>query len=329
MQNALESPPSASSGRRQPVTVVATVYNSAASLRRFVEEALASFDIQESKLECVEFVLVNDGSTDDSLDVLRQFRKEDRRIRVVNLSRNFGHHAAIVAGLSVTPESTLVFLIDSDLEEDPSWVHSFFSIMSDTHADVVFGVQKRRTGSGGVIGRSAGRAFWRLLQRMVDYPLHANQVTCRLMSRRFVEAALETTDRVVMLGELWAWVGFKQVPQEVEKRLTDGRSKTAYSLRKRLKLAVNAMSSTSAAPLASVFATGTAVAALSLLVAVATFVWRLRNGITEGTGFATLLISVWFLGGLTLAAVGLVGLYLSRLFDQMRRRPVFVIADME
>jgi putative glycosyltransferase len=164
---------------------------------------------------------------------------------------------------------------------------------------------------------------------MVDYPLHANQVTCRLMSRRFVAAALETTDRVVMLGELWAWVGFKQVPQEVEKRLTDGQSKTAYSLRKRLRLAVNAISSTSAAPLAGVFVTGTAVAALSLLVAVATFVWRLRNGITDGTGFATLLISVWFLGGLTLAAVGLVGLYLSRLFDQMRRRPVFVIADMD
>jgi len=312
----------------QSVSVVSTIFDSAELLPRFVDEVVSTFASKNSGAYLHELILVNDGSSDQSLSVLRSLRREFDCIRIVNLSRNFGHHAAIMAGLEKC-SGDLVFLLDSDLEEDPAWFHDFHESMSETGADVVFGVQSERRGSGSRLHRLFGHLLWRFLQLLVDYRIPADQVTCRLMNRRFVETAVATADRVVMLGELWAWVGFEQVPHEVLKRAPFGDRRTAYSFKRRLKLAVDAVSSTSAAPLAWVFTVGIAVAGLSLFVAIGTIFWRLRGGLAEGTGFATLLLSIWFLGGLVVAAIGLTGLYLSRVFEQIRRRPLYVVADLE
>ena len=193
------------------LSIVATLYQSAPYISEFYQRASAA--AQQLVGEDYEIVLVNDGSPDNSLDLAVQFTETDSHVVVVDLSRNFGHHKAMMTGLT-TARGQRVFLIDSDLEEEPEWLLSFTRQMDVEASDVVYGIQSNR--KGGFFEQITGRLFYRSFRLLTGIAQQNNIVTARLMSRRYVDALLLHKEREVNIGGLWIVTGFKQCRQFVQ-----------------------------------------------------------------------------------------------------------------
>jgi putative glycosyltransferase len=297
------------------LSIVTTMYGSARFLEEFYRRAV---DALAGVSSSYEFVFVNDGSPDDSLAVALRLRDRDPRVRIVDLSRNFGHHKAMMTGLA-RARGELVFLIDCDLEEDPQWLTAFHEAMTRSGADVIFGVQSSRKGN--VFERLTGSLFFHLFNRLLAEPIPANIVTARLMTRRYVAALVQHRDREVCLAGLWVITGFDQRPFEVVKGSRDGSS---YTLRRRLSVLVNAVTSFSNRPLIYIFYIGIAVMVLSAVQAGVLVYRSLTHGIGV-PGYASLMVSLWFLGGLTIFCLGIIGIYLAKVFTESKDRPYTVI----
>lgn len=154
--------------------------------------------------------MVNDGSPDQSLELAVELAGQDEHVVVVDLSRNFGHHKAMMTGLAHA-SGDLVFLIDCDLEESPEWLTEFADTMEEKQCDVVYGVQQQR--KGGWFERVSGQCFWSLFNTLSDISLPANIVTARLMTRRYVEALLQHQEREVFMAGLWHITGMTKLPR--------------------------------------------------------------------------------------------------------------------
>ena len=205
-----------------------------------------------------EIVLVNDGSSDNSLELAIRLTEQDSHVVVVDLSRNFGHHKAMITGLAHT-KGELVFLIDSDLEEEPEWLEAFAQQMKQDRCDVVYGVQERRKGNW--FERWSGQWFYRFFKALTELALPENVVTTRLMARRYVDALLCHQEREVFMVGLWHITGFDQRPQVIKKHHT---SETTYTFRRKMSLLVNSVTSFSNAPLVSIFYIGVAISLFAL-----------------------------------------------------------------
>lgn len=300
------------------LSIVSTLYNSEATLESFIQKCRSA---AKAFGGTYEIVLVNDGSPDGSLDLAKSLAAGQDDIVIINLSRNFGHHPAMMTGLQEA-KGEFVFLLDSDLEEDPDWLLLFEETRAATGADMVYGVQKAR--KGGWLERTAGYAFYAVYKRLNKLEMPKNVVTARLMTRRYVDAVNGYDERVVFLLGILTHAGFHQEAVKVEKL---SRGASSYSLRRRLSLALDAITSFSSAPMRFVFYLGLAIFAAAIFVALyAVLVWLF---IAQAPGgWTSLIISVWMLGGLTLSSIGLVGLYLGRVFDEVKARPRAIISDV-
>jgi len=297
------------------VSVVTTLYRSEPFVRAFCAAAIRA---AESFGGPVEIILVNDGSPDGSLDIAIELSRSDPRIRVIDLSRNFGHHKAMMTGLS-RARGDLVFLLDSDLEENPEWLTSFHDAMVRERADVVYGIQQMRKGSPWE--RASGALYYATFNAMLDHPLPRNVITARLMTRRYVEQLVRHRDRELCIAGLWVITGFKQVPLVVQK----GRRPTAptYGLGERIGVMVNAITSFSTKPLVYIFYLGCGIM-ISAGVAGLYLIWRvLAHGSLPG--WPSLIVSVWFLGGVTIFCLGVIGMYVAKVFTESKQRPYTVI----
>jgi putative glycosyltransferase len=297
------------------LSIVATLYRSASHLREFharVSKAAAAFTAD------YEIVLVNDGSPDDSLAIALRILEEDSRVRIIDLARNFGHHKAMMTGLAHA-RGGLVFLIDADLEEEPELLAAFADRLDRSGADVVYGVQVARR--GGPIERLGGWLFFRIFNALSRHPIPVNLLTVRLMTRRYVDALLEHREREMMIAGLWAITGFEQVPEPVRKHAT---SPTTYNLARRLTLLVTSITSFSDKPLVIVFYLGLLISALASAGAAYLLVRRLFFGVLLAGG-PSLIVSVWLLGGITVFSIGIIGIYLSRIFVETKQRPYTIV----
>ena len=297
------------------LSIVATLYRSAPSLPEFYRRVKAT---AEALAPDHEIVLVNDGSPDDSLQIALDMQRCDPRVRVVDLSRNFGHHKAMMTGLAHS-RGRRVFLIDSDLEEEPELLGAFHEEMERSGADVVYGVQSRRKGD--LFERLSGYLFFKLFNLVSSQPIPDNLVTVRLMTRRYVDALAEHRERETVIAGLWALTGFQQVAVAVQKGTRRG---TSYSLGGRLAVFVNSVTSFSDRPLVLIFYLGLAISLLAGLAAGYLVVRRLFFGVFLA-GWPSLIVSVWLLGGLTLLCLGVIGIYLSKIFIETKQRPYVVI----
>jgi len=305
---------------RPYLSVVTTLYKSAEFIREFHCRITASL---QELTKNYELVFVNDGSPDDSLQIALSLSYLDPRIKVVDLSRNFGHHSAIVAGLRQSL-GDFVFLIDVDLEERPEWLLDFWNNIQAGNADVVYGVQTARSGSH--FKRHTGSLFYRLFNAASDTQIPVNQCTVRLMKRRYVEAVVGFTESHLFLAGLFSWVGFTQCPVYVTKTRRDSAS--TYSLPKLMSLFVNAITSFSAYPLKIVFVAGLCITVLSLLYACVLIVSKLARPQFVLSGFTSLMVSLWFLGGTIISTLGVVGMYVGRLFAEAKNRPQYLIRQV-
>ena len=300
------------------LSIVTTLYYSAPYLDEFYARVCAA---AQGVATNFEIVLVNDGSPDDSLQTAISIQRKDKRVRVIDLSRNFGHHKAMMTGLAHAC-GELVFLVDSDLEEEPELLETFYRELKATEADVVFGVQQKR--KGGLFERVSGAIFFKIFNVLSTHPIPQNLITARLMTRKYVKALVQHRERETMIAGLWTLTGFKQVSLPVKKDL---KTSSTYDLRKRVSQLVNAITSFSSKPLDMIFYLGCVILFFSVIAAVDLIIRKLFFGALL-QGWASLIVSVWLLGGLTIFSLGVIGIYLSKIFIEVKQRPYTIVKEV-
>jgi len=298
------------------LSIVATLYQSALYISEFhqrVTEVAKQFADDD-----YEIVLVNDGSPDNSLELAVLLTETDRHVVVVDLSRNFGHHKAMMTGLAHAMGDR-IFLIDSDLEEEPEYLTSFSQQMQSSMCDVVYGIQATR--KGGWFERWSGQLYYRFLNALTGLNLPENIVTARLMTRRYVDALLRHEEREVFIGGLWHITGFDQKPHLVKKHST---SITTYTFRGKLSILVNSVTSFSNAPLVSIFYIGVVISLLAASYTVYLVIqWTLLA--KPLSGWTSVMASIWLIGGMVISFIGLIGIYLSKIFSESKQRPYTIV----
>jgi putative glycosyltransferase len=306
--------------QKQPpeLSVVTTLYQSAPYLREFYQRTLS--EIKKIGFT-YEFVLVNDGSPDDSLEVALDLQRQDSHIVVVDLSRNFGHHEAIFQGLTLA-RGLRIFLIDSDLEESPELLSKFMEKFSETSCDVAYGVQVKR--KGGIVERLSGGIFYKLFNYLADIDVPENCMIARLMSRRYVDALLSFQEHSLFLGGLMSATGFLQVPVYTQKL---HKGSTTYTLRRKIEVFITAVTSFSAKPLQLIFYSGFCISAVSVIYIAWLTALRLFFD-THIDGFTTLAVSIWLLGGLIILFLGIIGIYVAKIFVQTKNRPLSIVRQV-
>jgi putative glycosyltransferase len=309
-------------GRPGPeLSVVASVYQGSQSIQPFYEQVVAA--VRATGLS-YEIVLVDDGSRDDSFPKLRELQKADpAHLRVFSLSRNFGHHAAVAAALERC-RGELVFLLDSDLQDDPALLSEFLSLMKSKQVDVVYGYQEHRR--GGLFERLSGGAFWWLFSKLSGFQIGQSPRTIRVMTRRYVDAVVALGEVHRFTAGLMAWVGFRQhgVPI-VPKERKFGRS--TYSLKRKVNLLLDAIISFSARPLTLATQGGFAITGLGLLYGTYIVGLKLLAPSSIMAGWSSVLAAILVIGGLNITLTGAVGLYVAKTYEQVKLRPKFVIMD--
>jgi putative glycosyltransferase len=296
------------------------MYRSRPFLDRFLAETLQALGAMGAA--SYEIVLVNDGSPDDSLAYAIERQRDIRELVVVDLSRNFGHHHAMQAGLSVA-RGERVFLIDCDLEVAPAVLAELSAKQDGTGADLVYGYQQVR--KGGWFERISGGIFWKGFNALSDTKIPENVLTERVMTRRFVDALLSLGDRNLFLGGMMSWTGFLQIGVPVAKKQRHGQS--TYSLLKRLQLMVNAVSSFSSRPLTWMFNAGVAMTLLSFGYVLYLVVRKLFFG-DSLLGFTSIMAMQAMTLGVLTTGIGLLGIYLGKVFNQVQQRPTYIVRDI-
>lgn len=297
------------------VSIVTTLYRSAAYIDEFHRRAMQA---ASAITDDVELIMVNDGSPDDSLQVAVELHKSDPRVVVVDLARNFGHHKAMMTGLAHAT-GDLIFLVDSDLEEPPESLSQFYELFKREACDVVYGVQESRR--GGFFERTTGALFFAALDVLGDRPVPRNVVTSRLMTRDYVNALVSHQDREFIISDLWQVTGFRQIAVIVKKL---SLSPSTYSLRNRIELAVKHVTTTSTRLLYFVLYTGILIFGLSAVLILFYLARYFASGIGVD-GFTSLIISIWFLGGLITLILGILGIYIANIMSETKRRPYTLV----
>lgn len=300
------------------LSIVTTLYYSAPYLEEFYSRVCAVAQVVATNFE---IILVNDGSPDDSLQTAISLQRTDKRVRVIDLSRNFGHHKAMMTGLTHT-RGELVFLVDCDLEEDPELLETFYRKLKATEAEVVFGVQQNR--KGGLFERVSGSIFFKLFNLLSNDPIPANVITARLMTRKYVKALVQHRERETLIAGLWTLTGFDQVSVRVTKHL---KASSTYDLRRKVSQLVNAITSFSSKPLVMIFYLGSAILLLSTTAALVLIIRKLLFGALL-LGWPSVIISIWLLGGLTIFCLGVIGIYLSKMFIEVKQRPYTIVREV-
>jgi len=300
------------------LSIVTTLYHSAPYLEEFYDRTAKT---AKTITENYEIIMVNDGSPDNSLDIALDLQKKDDRITVVNLSRNFGHHSAVMAGLSFA-RGEWIFLNDCDLEQDPEYLAPFYEqITSDPDCDMLYGTREKRVGTW--FSKAMGALFYRVLNSFLEEKLDPNAASIRIMSRRYVNSLLSFRERALFLAGLCRLAGYTQKTFVIK---THFKGSSTYSLRRKMGMAINAITSFSNKPLLYISYLGVAISSLSALFLV--FLLINKGFVAVMTGWTSLMISIWFIGGLTILCVGIVGIYLSTIFLETKQRPRVIVKDV-
>jgi len=263
-----------------------------------------------------EIIFVDDGSPDDSINKVLEISKNNSKVRVIEFSRNFGHHKAMMAGLKHSV-GDYVFLIDSDLEEEPELLEIFWSKKSPD-IDVIYGVQEKR--KGGIFERISGKYFYKMVQFLSDdMEYRSNPLTARLISRRFIESIKLVQENTYSIENIFAYTGYKS--KEISCKKGD-KKKTTYSLSKKLDLFFRAIASTSVKPLIYVFYIGLIISSLAFLYLL--YLLFVVIFLTPPPGWVSLIGIMTLLLGLVIFSIGVVGIYISVIFQEVKQRPVII-----
>lgn len=299
---------------------VIPVFNEYASL----EECFARLQSVMNDLDGPsEVIWVDDGSRDGSWELMRRYRKQDERFKLISLSRNFGHQVAISAGLSYA-QGEAVIVLDSDMQDPPEVTPQFIEKWKAGY-DVVYGVRQHRPGESRFKLLTAF-LFYRILGKLVDFPLPADVGDFRLIGRPALDAFLSMPENNRFVRGMISWIGFKQtgVPYTRDERKA---GETKYPLHKMVKLAWDAVVSFSSLPLRWMMRLGVSLMFCCIGYTVYAVIRHYTGQTVEG--WSSLAILVVFFGGLQLFVVGVLGEYIGRIHVESKKRPLFLIQETQ
>jgi polyisoprenyl-phosphate glycosyltransferase len=298
------------------LSVVAPVYNEEELVEEFVTRTIAALDGFK-----FELVLVNDGSSDRTPALLDGIADMDPRVRVIHLSRNFGHQAALTAGLEHAI-GDVVAMIDADLQDPPELIGAMVAEWSKG-SDVVYAVRRQREGET-AFKLATASWFYKLFDKLAQVDLEPNSGDFRLLDRQALDALLAMTERSRFLRGMTVWVGFTQTAVSYEREARHA-GETKYTLRKMLRFSLDAIASFSHLPLqlatyAGLVSAGVAFIAIPVVIG-------LRIADSYLPGFSSITIAILLLGGIQLIALGVIGEYVGRVYDEVKHRPLYIVRD--
>lgn len=297
-------------------SIIAPVYNEAESLPELFRRV---GEVMDQTGEPWELVLIDDGSTDGSTEVIRQRAEQDEHIRPVIFARNFGHQIAVTAGLDYARGDAII-IIDADLQDPPEVMLELIEKWREGY-EVVYAVRAEREGESWFKLWTAS-AFYRLIYRITDVKIPLDTGDFRLLDRKVVDVLNKMREHHRFLRGMAAWVGFRQIGVPY-RRAARFAGVTKYPFRKMLKLALNAITGFSYFPLQLATYIGFIAAGLSIIMIPVVVIIRALSE-TQFLGQATTLVAVLFLGGVQLISLGMIGEYLGRVYDEVRGRPLYI-----
>jgi dolichol-phosphate mannosyltransferase len=269
-----------------------------------------------------EMIFVNDGSRDQSLALLKGLAERDNRVRYFDFSRNFGHQIAVTAGLDNARGEAIV-IIDADLQDPPELIIDLYAKLRQGY-DVVYAKRRSRQGES-YAKKVTAKLFYRILARITRVSIPVDTGDFRIISRRILLTLRQMPEQHKFLRGQIAWIGFRQTYVEYDRAERAG-GQTGYTYRKMLSFALDGITSFSDAPLKAATIMGFAVSGVAFLLMLYTLYARLVRHDYE-PGWASLMMSILFLGGVQLIAVGVIGEYVARLSANVRQRPLYIIAE--
>ena len=302
------------------ISVVIPIYNEEENISELYRRLRGVLDGHFSTARC-EMIFVDDGSKDKSIAMLEALHQKDARVHIVQFSRNFGHHMAVTAGLDHAKGDVTV-LMDGDLQDRPEDIPALVGKIGQGF-DLVYAVRKGGDDGGGFTARMGSHAFVWLMKQMVREPMAIETSIFRAMRRNVLEEVKQMRERDRFLIGLIDWVGFSQGTVEVmrDKRFA---GETKYPFKKRVRLALNAMFSFSTLPLEMAGTIGFIVTIVSFVMGVYFLMKKLFWGV-DVQGFASLIVSIFFLGGVQLIILGVLGAYIGRIYMEAKRRPLYIV----
>lgn len=305
------------------LSLVVPCYNEEENVELFFDEVNKTFD---GKIKDYEFVFIDDGSKDKTYDSLKKIfekHKQNNNIQIISFSRNFGKESAIYAGL-MKSKGDKVCIIDADLQQKPEVVLQMLDVMENNpNTDCVAAYQEKRK-EGRVISKLKS-SFYKIINKMTEIDFVNGASDFRLMKRNMVDAVLKMTEYHRFSKGLFAWVGFntEYIPYEVADR-ENGESK--WNFKSLLKYAIEGIVAFSTTPLKVSTVSGSLFSAMAIFYMIFVIIKKLVSG-NDVPGYTTIVVLVLFLGGVQLISIGLIGEYLSKMYIQVKNRPVYLIKE--
>ena len=269
-----------------------------------------------------EFIFVDDGYPDAAAENVKELVKIDSKIKLILLSRNFGQYPAMFAGMA-NADGDYIFTSDSDLEEPPENITAFYNkVVQQPDIDFLYAVTSER--KGGIIRGIFGGSFYRIMKWAADLEIPKNMSWQIMMNKRYADALLQYKEAETLPAGIMMLTGFKQDFMLIDKKY---KGSTTYTFKKRFKLAVNSITAFSSKPLVFIGILGILITAVSFLGIIAAIIIKLFF-INYQSGWVSIVLSIWMVGGLILSSVGVMGIYLAKIFNQVKGRPLYIIKSI-
>ena len=302
---------------RPTISIIAPVYNEHESLPELIRRV---HEVMDPSGETWELVLVDDGSSDGSTDIIRTLAEQDKLVRPVIFARNFGHQIAVTAGMDYS-RGDAVIVIDADLQDPPEVMLELIAKWREGY-EVVYAVRAEREGETW-FKKFTAATFYRLIYKITDVKIPLDTGDFRLLDRKVINVMGQMREHHRFLRGMSSWIGFKQVGVNY-RRAARFAGETKYPFKKMLKLAMNAITSFSYVPLQAASILGFICAGISLITIPVVIIAR-AAGSEAFFGQASTLLAVLFLGGVQLISLGILGEYIGRIYDEVKGRPLYVV----
>jgi len=306
-------------------SIVIPVYNEQENIPELYKRLTEVMDklcaSRKLSVDYYEIIMVDDGSTDDSWKIIKNLHRNDRRVKGINFSRNFGHHIAITAGLDYVKGKTVI-LMDGDLQDPPEEIPNLYERFQEGF-DLVYGIRQKRNDS--LFKILTSKLFWWILRKFSGVEMPKDQTMLRILSKRLVESVKQMRESARFVHGIMAWVGFNSTNVEIRHNPRN-KGKSKYNLPKMFKLAFHAVTSFSVIPLKLASYLGFMSSFLSFMIGLYFLYKKLFLNIPV-PGYASIIVSVFFVGGIQLLVLGIMGEYIGRTYHEVQHRPLYIIKE--
>ena len=302
------------------LSVIIPIYNESLNIH-LLHERLTK--VVSNLAKTYELIFINDGSKDDSLELVKKLSLKDAHVKFIDLSRNFGHQIAVSAGLDYCKGQTVV-IIDADLQDPPDLLEPMLQKLKEGY-QVVYAKRRARAGEG-YMKKWTAKMFYRLLSKITSFPIPVDTGDFRIMDRRVVDGLCQMKENHKFLRGQIAWIGFNQTYVEYD-RAERNAGVTGYSYKKMINLALNGITAFSNVPIKFVTVSGFVVSAIAFLMIIYSFIAKYIIVTGYVGGWSSIMVSIMFLGGVQLISLGIIGEYISRINTDVKNRPLYFVAE--